>query len=93
MAGKALREIGAFLFRGWRKRDCNTELTEGRTQRAQRRKAGDWLKSRRDPSTPRPDAPNCGAEEKIGPLRSLLRRASGMTSGAVGGALMQRKRV
>jgi len=25
---------------------------------------------RRDPSTPRPDAPDCGAKEKIGPLRS-----------------------
>jgi len=25
---------------------------------------------RRDPSTPRPDAPQTGAEEKIGPLRS-----------------------
>jgi len=24
----------------------------------------------RDPSAPRPDAPKCGAEEKIGPLRS-----------------------
>jgi hypothetical protein len=26
--------------------------------------------SKADPSTARPDAPECGAEEKVGPLRS-----------------------
>src|SRR5271165_170495 len=29
-----------------------------------------WLLRKADPSTTRPDAPNCGAEEKLGPLRS-----------------------
>jgi len=32
-----------------------------------------------DPSTARPDAPEFGAEEDVEPLRSLLRRAGGMT--------------
>ena len=31
----------------------------------------------------RPEAPKCGAKETVGPLRSLLRRASGMTVLAV----------
>ena len=29
-----------------------------------------WSRRKRDSSTARPDAPDCGAEEKIGPLRS-----------------------
>jgi hypothetical protein len=68
---------GAFCFWGERKKDFNTEFTEERAQRAQRRKAGDWLKLTRDPSTPaqrtgrtnratRPDAPEGGAKEKVG---------------------------
>jgi hypothetical protein len=32
--------------------------------------AGRLTGGKRDPSTPRPDAPQFGAEEKIGPLRS-----------------------
>src|SRR5208337_393995 len=56
------------------KRDGNTEFTEIGTQRSRRRE-----KRKRDPSAARPVAQECGAKEKVRPLRSLLRRAGRMT--------------
>jgi hypothetical protein len=53
------------------KRSGNEEKELKTTQRrrdSQRRRKREGR--RRDPSTTRPDAPNCGAKEKVGPLRS-----------------------
>jgi len=40
------------------------------TQRSQRTQSSQRRKEEADPSTARPDAPEDGAEEKVGPLRS-----------------------
>jgi len=75
--GEFLVNGGGECFRDGRRRGLLTQRSqreEHREHREKRRREKQKKKTeekqKRDPSTARPDAPNYGAEEKIGSLRS-----------------------